>query len=103
MQLAQTSPTHSLHREKKDTQREIATAAYEKKVVADKKPARLNQMELMGSGPAPAETNPHFKRKSGGVIPVKRKLVKTLIFRYILQLCSGSAPNMATRPGRIYP
>ena len=78
-------------------------AAYEKKVVTEKKPARLNQMELMGPGQAPAETNPHFKRKSGGIIPVKRKLVKTLIFRYILQLCSASAPNMATRPGTVYP
>ncbi|PON65331.1 hypothetical protein TorRG33x02_270970 [Trema orientale] len=73
----------------------MAENAHEEEVGAKKGAATLNQLKGVVGPTTPATIPLLFKRKSGGLIPAKRRLVKSLMLRYILWL--ATRPGMANR------
>ncbi|PON51955.1 hypothetical protein PanWU01x14_211980 [Parasponia andersonii] len=69
----------------------MAENAHEEKVGVKMEAATLKHLTEVVGPTTPGTIPLLFKRKSGGLIPAKRQLVKSLMLRYIL--------GLAIRPG----
>lgn len=77
--------------------RPLAQKAYEEEVVGpEKEPLKMNPTEgIMGR----AESHVGFEPKPGSLIPVRRRLVKTLMLDYTLKLVFNASASQARNAG----